>query len=160
MNQKRLKSWKYYVLLFAAAFVILGAVALIKNFSGTYVAGDLWNTIIFPPLLALMMFLSDYMMQKLADKKGKKDFEGRYLDAIAEKMRAANLFLIEDFRRLKESERFQEALKYGFYITQHGENEKFTVARLEKRFDGRGLEAKAMPFVIAHVREILAEKQK
>jgi len=160
MNQKRLKSWKYYVLLFAAAFVILGAVALIKNFSGTYVEGDLWNVIIFPPLLALMMFLSDYMMQKLADKKGKKDFEGRYLDAIAEKMRGANLFLIEDFRRLKESERFQEALKYGFYITQHGENDKFTVARLEKRFDGRSLEAKAMPFVIAHVREILAENQK
>lgn len=160
MNQKRLKSWKYYVILYALAFLALGAVALYKHFAGTYVPGDLWNVLIFPPLLAVMMFLSDLMMQKLADKKGKKDFEGKYLDAIAEKMRAANLFLIEDFRRLKESVRFQEVLKYGFYITQHGESEKFSVARLEKRFDTRSLEAKAMPFVIAYVREILAEKQK
>lgn len=159
MNQKRLKSWKFYLALYALALAALGGVALYKYFTGTYVVSDLWNAILFPIIFAVFMFLSDYIMQKLQDKKQKTNYEGLYLDAIAERMRKSNLFLIEDFRRLKESPRFQEALKYGFYLTKNGESEKFSVARLEKRFDPRSLEAKAMPFVIAQVREKLSEKQ-
>jgi len=160
MNQKRLKSWKFYLLLYGLALATLGGIALYKHFTGTFEVADLWNAILFPIIFVLFMFLSDYLMQKLQDKKQRTNYEGLYLDAIAERMRVSGLFLIEDFRRLKDSQRFQEALKYGFYISQNGESENFSIARLEKRFDARSLEAKAIPFVVAQVREKLAEKQK
>jgi hypothetical protein len=159
MNQKRVKSWKYYLFLFLLSFVALGGIALYKYFAGTFVVGDLWNALVLPVVLALVMFLSDVLVQKFASKKNKTNYEGIYLDGIAEQMRRSNKFLIEDFRRLKESARFQEALKYGFYIVQHGESEHFTLAHLEKRFDSRGLEGKAVPFIVGYVREKLAEKQ-
>jgi len=159
MNTKRLKSWKFYVFLFLVSLLAMGGIALYKYFAGTYTPGDLWNAIVLPIVLAVVMYLSDMIMQKLADKKDRTNYEGKYLDAIAERMRASNRFLIEDFRRLKESPRFQEALKYGFFITQNGENDKFSVAHLEKRFDARSLEGKAMGYVVAYVREKLGEKQ-
>jgi hypothetical protein len=158
MNQRRLKSWKFYAFLFLLAFLALGGVALYKYFAGTYTTADLWNAIVLPLVLSIVMFLSDYVMQKLSDKRKRTNYEGNFLEAVAERMRASKLFLIEDFRRLKESVRFQEALKYAFYITQNGESEHFTVARLEKKFDARSLEGKAIEYVITYVREILAEK--
>jgi hypothetical protein len=160
VQKRRLKSWIYYVAIYLIGLALVGGVAIFKRLNGTYTVADLWNVIVLPAVFALFMFLSDLILQKISDKKDRTNYEGKYLDAVSAKMQASNKFLIEDFRKLKESSRFQEALKYGFHIVQNGEDERFTVAHLERRFDSRSLEGRAMPYVVEHIREKLTDIQK
>lgn len=160
MQQRRIKSWKYYLGFFALGLVVLGGVAIYKWIAGTYAVTDLWNALILPAIIAVFMYLSDLLVQKIADKKDRTNYEGKFLDDVAERMRSVNRFSIEDFRRLKESPRFQEALKYGFAIIKNGETERFTIGHLEKRFDARSLEGRAIPFVVESIRANLEKKQR
>ncbi len=160
MKKRHLKPWTFYAFLFLASLLILGGYTLYRYFTSTVEIGDIWNLIVLPILFTGMYFLGDYVMQKITDKRKKINYEELYLEAIGEQMRASKQFLIEDFRRLKENQKFQAALKYGYFIVQNGETDKISISHLEKKFDPRTLEGKALAFVVAYVREKAAEKQK
>ncbi|MFH0992814.1 MAG: hypothetical protein V1761_00530 [bacterium] len=160
MKKRHLKPWTFYAFLFLASFLILGAYTLYRYFTSTVEIGDIWNLIVLPILFTGMYLLGDYVMQKITDKRKKINYEELYLEAIGGRMAESKQFLIEDFRRLKENSKFQAALKYGYFIIQNGESDKISIAHLEKKFDQRTLEGKALPFIVDYVREKTVEKQK
>jgi hypothetical protein len=160
MKQQK-KPFRYYVILFVGSFAVLGGVTLYKYFSGGgLVLTDLWTLIAMPFIFTGIYWGGDTIMQKIADRKHKFDYEGRFLDAIGDLMRNANEFLLEDFRRLQNSQKFQETLKIAFAISKNGETETANLEKLEKKFEKRTVEYKAMLYVIPFVKTRLEEKAK
>jgi len=155
-----LKPKKYYFLLFALSFAIMGVSLLIKYINSTSSSTDLLALFVVPVLFVGFMLLIDYLMQKIADRKKKKDYEGLFLDAVGDKMRASKQFLIEDFRHLQISEKFQSAIKTAYLITKEGETEGRNLSHLEKKFERRSLEYRAMQYVIEVAKEQLSASQK
>jgi hypothetical protein len=152
------KPFKYYIILFVGSFAVLGAVTLYKFFTSGLVLTDIWTLIAMPVVFTGIYWGGDTIMQKIADKKYRHDYEGRFLDAIGDLMRNANEFLIEDFRRLQDNQKFQETLKIAFAISKNGETETTNLEKLEKKFEKRTVEYKAMQYVIPFVKTRLEEK--
>lgn len=146
------KPFKFYLLMYLLLTVVIGGYTAYLIIQGTMQARDLWNAVILPPLFTIVYYVMDTIILKISKRKGKIDHEGLFLDDVARRMQASKQFGVEDFRRLKISPRFQDALKVAFWISQNGENEDRTLARLEKKFDRKTLEAKAMPFVLEAVK--------
>lgn len=153
------KSKYYYIILFFASAVLMGIYIVLNYLEGTLALENIWVYLLIPFLFTGIYWGGDTLMQKLREKRKKVDYQGLFLDAIGAKMREAQVFLLEDFRHLQESERFQDAVKTAFFIQQNGETANINLERLEKKFEKRSIEYKAMQYVIAFVREKQAEKQ-
>jgi hypothetical protein len=155
MKQYR-KPMKFYLLMYLLLTVVIGGYTGYLIIQGTLEATDIWNALILPPFFVIIYYIFDVLMEKIFSKRKKVDLEGLFLDDVALRMQQSGLFGIEDFRRLKISERFQDALKVSFWISQNGENEDRNINRLEKKFDKKTLEAKAMTYVVEAIRAKLA----
>jgi hypothetical protein len=158
--KKTKKPIKYYLLLLTLAFVIMGLSTIYKAFTATVVTADFLYLFIIPVLFTAVYWGVDTFAVKFSEKKAKKDFEGQFLEIVTSRMRDSKEFLIEDFRHLQNSQKFQETMKNAFLITQKGEDENRSIERLEKKFEKRTLEYKAMQYVIPVVRQKLEEKAK
>ena len=62
---------------------------------------------------------------------------------------------IEDFRRLREDERFQKGLQQAFRIKNEGETESLNFTILEKKFKKNTREYEAMNVVIEEVKKMM-----
>ncbi|MFA5037094.1 MAG: hypothetical protein WC479_07960 [Candidatus Izemoplasmatales bacterium] len=149
------KSIKFYIMLFVVTFAILGAYTIFKLISGTVVTTDYLNLGLLPIIFTVVYWGGDTILQKVANRKKKVDYEGKFLDAIGEKMRATDEFLIEDYRRLQNNVKFQDALKVAFFIYQNGENDNINLDKLERKFERRTIEHKAMTYAITFVKDKL-----
>lgn len=156
--KKYKKPNKFYLTLFIFTFGIIGAYTLYLLFTDTLEASDIWNLFALPVIFTGIYFGGDTIMQKIADKRHKINYEDLFLELVNQKMRESNKFLIEDFRRLQMNPKFQESLKMAYYIYQNGENDILNISKLEKKFDLKSSEGLAMTFVIAEVKEKLAKK--
>jgi hypothetical protein len=156
--KKYKKPMKFYLTLFLFTFGIIGAYTLYLLFTDTLEASDIWNLFALPVIFTGIYFGGDSIMQKIADKRHKINYEDLFLELVNQKMRESNKFLIEDFRRLQLNPKFQEALKMAYYIYQNGENDIFNISKLEKKFELKSSEGLAMTFVIAEVKEKLIKK--
>ena len=61
---------------------------------------------------------------------------------------------IEDFRKLRESSKFQKALNHAFKISSEGEYKGVTFEFLEKKFKKGTLEYKAIIIVIEEAKKM------
>lgn len=62
---------------------------------------------------------------------------------------------IEDFRRLRENERFQKALHQAYEITENGETEAVNFLFLKKKFKNNTKEYKAINIVLDEVEKMM-----
>jgi len=99
------------------------------------------------------------IVDKSAEKKRKVDYEGNFLRKIGELMSESKQFLIEDFRKLQRSEKFQTQVHNAYLIYQNGETEIISLEKISKKFRADTLEARAMAFVCSFVKEKLEENQ-
>ena len=78
-----------------------------------------------------------------------------FLKAVTTKVNNEGDFGIEDFNKLKDSERFQKVLFQTFQIKQHGETDEFNFRKIEKRFKKGSLEYKAASIVLDEVKKMM-----
>ena len=158
-NMKQYKKpAKFYLMLFIITFGVVGAYTLCLFFTDALTAPDIWNLLVLPVIFTGIYWAGDSVMQKIKDKRYKTNYEDQFLELVNNKMRSSNQFLIEDFRRIQMNVKFQETLKMAYFIYQNGENDIFTLSKLEKKFDPKTTEARAMTFVINEVKEKLENK--
>jgi hypothetical protein len=158
--KKTKKPIKYYLLLLTLSFVVMGLSIIYKAFTSAVQTSDFVYLFIIPLLFTGVYWGVDTLAVKFSEKKAKKDYEGQFLEVVADRMRESKAFLIEDFRHLQNSQKFQETMRTAFLITQKGEDENRTIERLEKKFEKRTIEYKAMQYVIPVVKQKLEEKVK
>ncbi len=148
------KPFKYYLLLLLLSFVIIGGFAFYQYLQGNLVIGDIGALILMPIVFVGLYYGSDVAIRKIQEKRKKKDYEGNFLEAVGLRLRQTNQFLIEDFRKLQTSVKFQESMKIAFKISKEGENEFYSIEKLERKFDKKSVEFHAITEVVKYLKEL------
>ncbi len=148
------KPFKYYLFIFLLSTVIVVAYSLYMILTDRAEIGELTSLFFVPIVFTGIYWAGDVLLEKLAKRRKKTDYEGDFLREVSRKMRDSRVFILEDYRKLQQDQRFQAALKIAYQIAKNGENETWNLDKLEKKFRPQTLEARAMDFVVAHVREI------
>ncbi|MGE0002988.1 MAG: hypothetical protein AB7S88_00845 [Candidatus Izemoplasmatales bacterium] len=147
------KPLKYYLGIFALLSIIVLGYSIYLIATTEAQVADLLVLWTIPVFFALIYYGGDTLIQKIADRKKKVDYEGIFLKEVADKMSATKSFLIEDYRRLQHHERFQEAMKAVYKVLQDGNDESGNLDRLEKKFRLGSVEERALGIAIDLVRE-------
>lgn len=147
------KPFKFYVIMFLVLAIAVGGYSVYKIFVDNTPVKDVSSLWALPVIFIIIYYGSDTLIDKLFNKKQQINYESKFIEEIAKKMRESNEFLIEDYRRLQLNQKFQDSLKIAYQIFLNGENELFNIKKLERKFKDNTLEKKAMDFVINHIRE-------
>lgn len=151
--QTKKKPLKFYLGIFALSTVIILGYSLYMLLTDRAEATELVSLWFMPLVFTGIYYISDLIIYKIGSRRGKTNEQADFLEMISAKLRENGGFLIEDFRKLQLNPKFQESLKIAFQIWKNGENDLWTIAKLEKRFRSQTLEAKAMEIVTGTLRE-------
>lgn len=147
------KPFKFYVIMFLILSVAVGGYSvyrIVKDGAQVSEVASLWA---LPAIFILIYYGSDTLLEKIFRKKKQINYEGKFVEEIAERMRNSKEFLVEDYRRLQINDKFQESLKIGYQIFLNGETEVFNINKLERKFKKDTIESKAIQYVIDYLRE-------
>jgi len=147
------KPLKFYLIMFLILTVAVAGYTVFKIVRDDTPISDLVSLWILPVIFILIYYGSDSLFDKIFNKKKQIDFEGKFIEEIAKRMREKNEFLVEDYRRLQINDKFQESLKIGYQIFKNGENEIYNIAKLERKFKKSTIESKAIQYVINYLIE-------
>ncbi|MCK5732325.1 MAG: hypothetical protein KAH13_04850 [Tenericutes bacterium] len=147
------KPFKFYFYIFIFSVVIVAAYSLYMIYSQGKTVSDVYSLWFMPPLFTVFYYGSDWLIDKVTNRKKKPNYKDKFLGDISEKMNGSKAFLVEEFRRLQHNIKFQEDLNRAYEIHSNGENEVFTIAKLEKKYRKDTLEFKAMKYVVEYLRE-------
>jgi hypothetical protein len=147
------KPFKFYVILFILSSIVIGAYTIYRMFADDIGISELYTLWFLPLFFITIYYGSDFLLDKIFNRKKKVDYEGKFLNAVGEKMRKTNEFLIEDYRRLQINFKFQESLKMAYKIYIDGEDEIFNIKKLKRKFNNGTVENRAMEYVIDYIKE-------
>lgn len=147
------KPFKFYLMLFLVLSAVVAIYTVYRIIKDNTPVSELYSLWFLPLIFILIYYGSDSLFDKVFNKKKQVDYEAKFIEEIANKMRDSNQFLVEDYRRLKMSDKFQECLKFGYNIYKNGENEMYNISKLERKFKKGTIEYKAISYVIEYLRE-------
>jgi hypothetical protein len=134
---------------------------IINGFSSGGIEPALLLSITYLPLLfTLFLFVFDSIFDRILPSKEKKadDAYQVFIKQTTKKVNENLALSIEDFRRLRENEKFQKALYQAYQIYLNGENEDINYVFLEKKFKKDTNEYKALEIVVHEVKEMSENK--
>jgi len=147
------KPFKFYLSIFIFSSILILGYTIYRMVRYDDPISALYTTWFLPLFFIMIYWGSDFLLDKIFNRKKKVDYEGKFLDSIGEEMRKSNSFTIEDFRRLQLDQKFQQSLKIAYRIYMDGEDEVFNIKKLERKFRKDTTEDRAMRFVIAYLEE-------
>lgn len=153
MMRSAKKPLKFYLIIFAFSVVLVLGYTLYMIIFKNAAVSDVYTLWIMPFLFTGLYYGSDVLLDKIINRKKKVDYEAKFLDAVSLQMRESNEFIVEEFRSLQNNRVFQNDLKKAYYIYKNGENDVYSIERLEKKYRKDSLEKRAMTFVLRYVRE-------
>jgi hypothetical protein len=151
MNRK--KPLRFYIIIFAFSSIIVAGYSLYKIYAQDAEITDVYSLWAMPVIFTLFYWGSDKVIELFTKKRNKKNTQDTFLEEISQIMRDSGDFLIEDFRQLQNNQKFQNDLTRAHTIFKDGENEVFTIAKLENKYRAGTVEKKAMNIVVKYLRE-------
>ena len=149
MNNK--KGIKYYGIIFVVSVLAIVLYLVINGLQGNDLTPTYMVSLLFVPFFfTLALFVFDRIIEVLIPRKKepKADEYKQFVIKSTEKLSADDEFEIEDFKKLRENERFQRVLKQIFNIEKNGETEESNYKMVRKRFKKDTLEYKAVIKII------------
>lgn len=147
------KPFKFYFYIFIFSIVIVAGYSLYMIFAKDANVSDVYTLWLMPFIFTGFYYGSDLIIDKFASRKKKVNYETKFLEAISERMRDSNEFLVEEFRKLQLNVKFQEELKKAYFIYEKEEIDTFAIDRLEKKYRKDTLEFRAMKYVVEYLKE-------
>ncbi|MFA7075610.1 MAG: hypothetical protein WC152_02965 [Candidatus Izemoplasmatales bacterium] len=147
------KPFKFYVIMFLILSLAVAGYSIYRILKDSTPVSELFSLWFLPLIFILIYFGSDALMEKIFNKKKQINYEAMFIEEIANRMRESNEFLVEDYRRLQINDKFQDSLKIGYQIYLNGEDEVFSISKLEKKFKKGTIENKAIKYVLDYIRE-------
>lgn len=145
-----LKFWVIATLLYAS-YVIYSAYQK-QPFDPTV----LLSIAILPLAFTFLLFVFDQIFDKIwpnKEKNGDDEFT-EFLKKTTSKVNETLELGIEEFRRLRESERFQKSLYQAYQIYLIGETDEINYIFLKKKFKKDSNEYNALMIVVKEVKEM------
>jgi len=150
--KRQIKPFKYYLFIFLLSVLIVTGYTIYMVLTDRAEISELTSLFFVPLVFTGIYWLGDVLLDKIASKKKKVDYEAEFVHEINKKMHESKAFILEDYRKLQLDQKFQNSLKIAYQIAKNGETEQWTIEKLEKKFRPQTLEARAMTFVIEQVR--------
>ncbi len=121
----------------------------------------LYSLLWIPIFVTLFVFFIDKMTGLFKKDKGnKKEVKTRtYVELMGKTIDDNHDFLFEDFRKLKESTRFQKGVIQAYHIYENGESSELNFEYIIKKYPKHSIEYEAMETVIEKTKELMREKQ-
>lgn len=167
ISMKRKKGLKHYAKFYAfvvVAYFIYIAINALQNdgFNQAMLASLVYLPVMFIGLVWLFDTILDPFFNRLS--RGKKTSEQeryrQFFMLITNEINTQCEFSIEDFRRLRENEKFQKGLQQAYRIQDDGETTELNFTLLEKKFKKNSREYTAMQVVIAEVKKMMTNDGK
>ncbi|MCF7924921.1 MAG: hypothetical protein K9L26_00095 [Candidatus Izimaplasma sp.] len=152
------RDFKYYVKMYLVALIVyLGYVSYLAYQDGGFDVTLLLGAAYIPLMFILFMYVFDRIFDKIFPPKEKKQADAykTFVKNITQIVDNELSFSLEEFKRLRENEKFQKALFHAYQITEHGETEQINFVFLEKKFRKDTNEAKAMEIIIREVKKMM-----
>lgn len=106
-----------------------------------------------PPIFILFLFLFDQFRFYVFRRNKPQNPKVTFFEDISLAMRTSKLFTVEDFRKLQSDKYFQETLKQAQYKLEMNQIDETYCNRLEKKYDKKTVEGKAMEIVLHYLQE-------
>lgn len=164
---KRKKGLKYYAKFYAfvvVAYAIYIIIIGVRN--GEFNADMLASMVYLPIMFVGLIWLFDSLLEPFFNRIGKGKttiVQQQYRDFFTKLTNVVNTqcdFSIEDFRRLRENEKFQKALQQSFKVLTEGETPDMNFTLLDKKFKKDSREYEAMQVVIEEVKKMMTNDGK
>ncbi len=157
--KRQKKPLKFYLYVFIFSTVIIGGYSLYEILANETPVSEIYVVWFMPILFTVFYWASDSLILKITNRKSKnpkkkrKNEKSTFLDDISSRMRDSDEFIIEDYRKLKNSKKFQEDLDRAYMIFEQGETDVFTIAKLENKYRKNTVEKRAMKFIVEYLKE-------
>ncbi len=124
---------------------------------GSYDPTLLFSVFYLPLLFTSFLFVFDLIFDKIWPSREQKtdDEFNSFLKQVTFEVNEELNLGIEDFRRLRESEKFQKALYQAYQIKLIGETENINFKFLERKFKKNTNEYNALSVVIKEVKKMM-----
>ena len=159
---KNKKGFKHYVRFYGFVVLAYSIYTIILSFQlGTFSLGMGLSIIYLPLLFVALVYVFDTITEPFFARlgKGKNNPETlqykQFFQVLTNKVNTECDFTIEDFRRLRENDRFQKGLQQAFRILQDGETPELNFILLEKKFKKSTREYEAMEVVVKEVKKMM-----
>lgn len=155
------KDWKYYIKFYIMVTVVYFLyVSIIALRQGGYQPYSISTVLFLPPIfvgfVALFDRAFDPFFRKLAGKKKINITDYNiWIHDMDKLIHEHSNFTIEEYRRLRESKRFQKSLTQAHRILTEGESEELSLTYLRKKFKTDTNESKALEIVLQEVEKTL-----
>lgn len=157
-NKRGFKHYlRFYILIVVVYFIYVSILAISNKGYDTFL---LLSILYLPIMFIFFVFLFDTLLDPIFNrfKKSKSSEADSYkvfFQKITYQVNEQCDFTIEDFRRLRESEKFQKALQQAFRVKNVGETDELNFTLLEKKFKKNTREYEAMIVVISEVKKMM-----
>lgn len=154
---KNKKGFKYYLKFWGLATVVYSVYIAVVSFRDGFEIVTFLPVFYLPVVFTLLLFLFDTVFDRIWPQKGKKEddefkiFIQKTTFEVNEQLELS----IEDFRRLRESEKFQKTLYQAYQIYLIGETEEINFTFLEKKLKKDTIEYRAMEVVVNEVKKMM-----
>ena len=148
-NRQNKESVLYYVLIFVAISAGVAIFGLFPGRRGGLEYGE-WISIYwpYPVLVVVILFFYKRLTSKMFKKLNKQNEEQNFVLHMSKFVKEELKFEVEDFRRLRESEKFQKALFDAYTIYQDGESNEINYDKLIQKFEPSTKEYQAVQIII------------
>lgn len=151
--KKYRKPLKFYITLLIISSIFIFFYTLYRLIFEDALISEVYTIWFLPLFFVIIYYGSDFVLDAIFNRKKKIDYESKFLDAIGEWMRKAQIFTIEDFRRLQINHKFQRSLTIAYNIYKEGETDAYNIGNLKRKFDKNTVEERALNFVIDYLEE-------
>ncbi len=155
---KNKRGFKYYVRFYLIVLVVYLAYISYLAFTGEGYDTTLLLSAAYLPLgFTFFLFLFDTLFDRIFPSKDKKsdDEFTKFLQLTTKRVNEDLEFSIEDFRRLRDNEKFQKSLWQLYQIKLFGETEEINFVMIRKKFKKDTREYKAVEVVIEEVQKMM-----
>ncbi|MFP4286252.1 MAG: hypothetical protein ACLFRI_01025 [Candidatus Izemoplasmataceae bacterium] len=159
-NRKNKDSLAYYALIFLGISIGLLIFGFLFPSRRDGLSYNEWIAAFwfYPFLVVFVIFFYRKVTKKMFKRLDKQNEERQFVLHMSKVVKDELGYEIEDFRRLRENEKFQKALLDAYTIYQDGETQLINYDTLSRKFDPKSKEFDAVTLIIRELK-ILREKK-
>ncbi|AIO18251.1 hypothetical protein KQ51_00363 [Candidatus Izimaplasma bacterium HR1] len=154
---KNKRGFKHYLRFWMLATVLYSAYVIFISSRDGMELSFILSAVYLPIVFTFLLFAFDTVFDRIwpqKDKKSDQEFD-EFLKKTTYKVNEELELSIEDFRRLRENEKFQKSLYQVYQIYLIGETEEINFIFLEKKFKKDTTEYVALEIVVKEVKKMM-----
>lgn len=154
---KNKRGLKHYLRFWILASIVYTIYIIVLSIRDGFTV-ELFLPVLYLPLVfTFLLFVFDMIFDRIWPQKGKKEDDefNSFIKKTTFEVNEQLELSIEDFRRLRENEKFQKSLYQAYQIYLIGETEEINFVFLDKKFKKDTIEFKAMEVVVNEVKKMM-----